>query len=135
VLGECSKTLVDEIKFEGRITGVEIDPIIQLANDYFKLNEIQQLEIVIDDAFEFVLDKREILIVIDVFQDTKMPNFYENYFINRICLLLKSKGFVLFNTMLLNEEHNLRNKKYISDFCTTNYTIKTIPELKFNTMN
>jgi spermidine synthase len=48
---ECSKTLVDEIKFEGRITGVEIDPeIIQLANDYFKLNEIQQLEIVIDDA-------------------------------------------------------------------------------------
>jgi hypothetical protein len=76
------------------------------------LNEIQQLEIVIDDAFEFVLRTKEKydLIVIDVFQDTKMPNFlYENYFINRICLL-KSKGFVLFNTMLLNEEHNLRNK-------------------------
>jgi spermidine synthase len=108
---ECSKTLVDEIKFEGRITGVEIDPeIIQLANDYFKLNEIQQLEIVIDDAFEFVLRTKEKYdYVIDVFQDTK--NFlYENYFINRICLLLKSKGFVLFNTMLLNEEHNLRNK-------------------------
>jgi spermidine synthase len=127
VLGECSKTLVDEIKFEGRITGVEIDPIIQLANDFFKLNEIQQLEIVIDDAFEFVLDQREILIVIDVFQDTKMPNLYENYFINRICLLLKSKGFVLFNTMLLNEEHNLRNKKYISDFCTTITPLKRSP--------
>jgi spermidine synthase len=69
---------------------VEIDPeIIQLANDYFKLNEIQQ-EIVIDDAFEFVLRTKEKydLIVIDVFQDTKMPNFlYENYFINRICYL------------------------------------------------
>jgi spermidine synthase len=54
------------------------------------LNEIQQLEIVIDDAFEFVLRTKEKydLIVIDVFQDTKMPNFlYENYFINRICLL------------------------------------------------
>jgi spermidine synthase len=59
---ECSKTLVDEIKFEGRITG-EIDPeIIQLANDYFKLNEIQQLEIVIDDAFEFVLRTKENMI-------------------------------------------------------------------------
>jgi spermidine synthase len=81
------------------------------------LNEIQQLEIVIDDAFEFVLGQKKYTFVIDVFQDTKMPNFlYENYFINRICLLLKSKGFVLFNTMLLNEEHNLRNKKYISDF-------------------
>jgi spermidine synthase len=59
---ECSKTLVDEIKFEGRITGVEIDPeIIQLANDYFKLNEIQQLEIVIDDA-EFVLKPKRNMI-------------------------------------------------------------------------
>jgi spermidine synthase len=134
--GSVVKTLVDEIKFEGRITGVEIDPeIIQLANDYFKLNEIQQLEIVIDDAFEFVLTTKEKydLIIIDVFQDTKMPNFlYENYFINRICLLLKSKGFVLFNTMLLNEEHNLRNKKYISDFRTTNYTIKTIPRVEIH---
>jgi spermidine synthase len=36
----------------------------------------QQLEIVIDDAFEFVLRTKEKydLIVIDVFQDTKMPN-------------------------------------------------------------
>jgi spermidine synthase len=57
---------------------------------------------------------------------------YENYFINRICLLLKSNGFVLFNTMLLNEEHNLRNKKYISDFRTTNYTIKTIPRVEIH---
>jgi spermidine synthase len=42
------------------------------------LNEIQQLEIVIDDAFEFVLRTKEKydLIVIDVFQDTKMPNFF-----------------------------------------------------------
>jgi spermidine synthase len=62
------------------------------------------------------------LIIIDVFQDTKMPNFlYENYFINRICLLLKSKGFVLFNTMLLNEEHNLRNKNTFQ-ISAPNYT-------------
>lgn len=97
--GSVVKTLVDEIKFQGRITGVEIDPkIIQVANDYFKLNEIEQLEIVIDDAFEFVLRTKEKydLIIIDVFQDTKMPNFlYESYFINQICFLLKSKGFVL----------------------------------------
>jgi spermidine synthase len=59
--GECSKTLVDEIKFEGRITGVEIDPeIIQLANDL--LSEIQQLKRNRnDDAFEFVLDQRDMI--------------------------------------------------------------------------
>lgn len=132
--GSVVKTLVDEINFDGKITGVEIDPeIIKVANHYFKLDEIQQLEIVIDDAFEFVLKTKEKydLIIIDVFQDTTMPNFlYETYFINRICYLLKSKGFVLFNTMLLNKEHNLRNKKYISDFCTTNYSIKSIPRIE-----
>ncbi|SEA49993.1 Spermine/spermidine synthase [Flavobacterium gillisiae] len=134
--GSVVKTLVDEIKFGGRITGVEIDPeIIKLANRYFKLDEIQQLEIVIDDAFEFVLKTRDKydLIIIDIFQDTTMPNFlYESYFINRICFLLKSKGFVLFNTMLLNQQHNLRNKKYISDFCTTNYSIKSIPRIEIH---
>jgi hypothetical protein len=134
--GSVVKTLVDEIKFEGRITGVEIDAeIVKLANHYFKLDEIKQLEIVIDDAFEFVLKTKEKydLIIIDVFQDTTMPNFlYESYFINRICFLLQSKGFVLFNTMLLNQHDNLRNKKYISDFCTTNYSIKSIPRIEIH---
>jgi spermidine synthase len=54
--GSVIKTLVDEIKFKGSITGVEIDPeIINIANTYFKLDEIKNLTIVIDDAFEFVL--------------------------------------------------------------------------------
>jgi spermidine synthase len=68
--GSVVKTLVDEIKFSGRITGVEIDPeIIKLSNHYFKLDKIQQLEIVIDDAFEFVLKTKEKydLIIIDIF--------------------------------------------------------------------
>ena len=132
--GSVVKTLVDEIKYEGKITGVEIDPdIIKLANNYFKLDEIQQLEIIIDDAFEFVLKTKEKydLIIIDVFQDTTMPGFlYENYFINRICFLLKSKGFVLFNTMLLNKQDNRRNEKYIADFCTDNHYIKSIPRIE-----
>ena len=113
--GSVIKTLVDEIKYKGKITGVEIDPeIIKIANTYFKLDEIENLEIVIDDAFEFVL-KTKIkydLIIIDIFQDTIMPNFlFETFFINRVCSLLKSHGFILFNTMLLNESQNLRNKK------------------------
>jgi len=118
--GSVIKTLVDEIKFNGKITGVEIDSdIIEIANKYFKLDEINQLQIIIDDAFEFVLKTKEKydLIIIDVFQDTTMPNFlYERFFIDQICFLLQSKGVVLFNTMLLNEKHNYRNSKYISEF-------------------
>ena len=132
--GSVVKTLVDEVNYKQKITGVEIDPeIITLANNYFKLNEIQQLEIIIDDAFEFILktkDKYD-LIIIDVFQDTTMPNFlFENFFINRICFLLHRKGVVLFNTMLLNKKQNLRNKNYISSFDTSQYIVKAIPRVE-----
>jgi spermidine synthase len=134
--GSVIKTLVDEVKFKGKITGVELDSeIINVANTYFKLDQIKNLEIVIDDAFEFVLktkDKYD-LIIIDIFQDTNMPNFlFETFFINRICYLLKSKGFVLFNTMILNETQNLRNKKYVADFNLDKFKIRTIPRIEFH---
>lgn len=76
--GSVIKTLVDEVKFKGKITGVEIDEeIVKIANSYFKLNEIPNLELVIDDAFEYVLKTKEKydLIIIDIFQDTTMPTF------------------------------------------------------------
>ena len=134
--GSVIKTLVDEIKFKGKITGVELDSeIIKVANTYFKLDQIKNLEIVIDDAFEFVLktkDKYD-LIIIDIFQDTTMPNFlFETFFVNRICYLLKSKGIVLFNTMILNETQNLRNKKYVADFNVDKFKIRTIPRIEFH---
>jgi spermidine synthase len=132
--GSVIKTLVDEIKYEGKITGVDIDPeIIKIANTYFKLDEIKNVEIVIDDAFEFVLKTKTKydLIIIDIFQDTKMPNFlFETFFINRVCSLLNSRGFILFNTMLLIESHNLRNKKYVSEFFKNEFKIKTIPRVE-----
>ncbi|SDX84832.1 spermidine synthase [Flavobacterium degerlachei] len=132
--GSVIKTLVDEIKFEGKITGVEIDPnIIKIANQYFNLDEIKQLDIIIDDAFEFVLKTKEKydLIIIDVFQDTTMPNFlYETFFTDQVCFLLRSKGVVLFNTMLLNEKQNARNLKYITEFNNVDYNVKSIPRVE-----
>ena len=132
--GSLIKTLVDEIKYKIKITGVEIDPeIIKVANTYFKLNEIENLEIIIDDAFEFVL-KTKIkydLVIIDIFQDTVMPSFlFETFFVKRICSLLKNNGFVLFNTMILNEVQNLRNKKYVSEFYENNFKIRTLPRVE-----
>ena len=132
--GSVIKTLVDEIKYKGKITGVEIDPeIIKIANTYFKLDEVKNLEIVIADAFEFVLKTKTKydLIIIDIFQDTAMPNFlFETFFTNRVCSLLKNYGFILFNTMLLNESQNLRNKKYVSEFFKSQFQIKTIPRVE-----
>ncbi|WP_428232990.1 spermidine synthase [Flavobacterium sp.] len=132
--GSVIKTLVDEIEYKGKITGVEIDPdMIQIANQYFGLDQIKQLEIIIDDAFEFVLktkDKYD-LIIIDIFEDIKMPNFlFESFFSGHICSLLKSKGFVLFNTMILDEAHNVRNSKYISEINPELFTSKMLPRIE-----
>lgn len=132
--GSVIKTLVDEIEYKGKITGVEIDSeIIQIANQYFDLDKIKQLEIIIDDAFEFVLKTKNKydLIIIDIFEDIKMPNFlFESFFSERICFLLKNHGFVLFNTMILDEAHNVRNRKYISEIDSNLYTSKMLPRIE-----
>lgn len=132
--GSVIKTLVEEIKYKGKITGVEIDSeIIAIANDYFELNRVPNLEIVIDDAFEFVLKTKEKydLIIIDIFQDTKMPNFlFEKFFINRIGFLLNEKGRILFNTMLLDDNQEKRNAEFIAEFDHELFAFTKIPRLE-----
>ena len=134
--GSVIKTLSKEIRFEGTITGVEIDPeIIKVANSYFHLNQIPNLNIVIADAFEFVLQANEKydLIIVDIFQDTKMPGFlFENFFTERLCALLQNNGYILFNTMVLNKNDNERNEKYCSEFYQPNFKIKTIPRVEIH---
>lgn len=132
--GSVIKTLVDEIKFKGKITGVEIDAaIIEIANEYFHLDTINNLEIIIDDAFEFILKTKSNydLIIIDIFQDTEMPNFlFEKFFIDRVGYLLNNKGFILFNTMILNESQNERNEKYCSEFNLKSFKVIKIPRVE-----
>lgn len=131
--GSVIKTLVDEVKFKGNITGVDIDQhIVDIANQYFKLNTIPNLEIVIDDAFEFVLKTKAKydLIIIDIFQDTTMPNFlFEDFFINRINELLNTNGFILFNTMVINQKDEERNLVYKNKF-GGNYSLRMYPKVE-----
>lgn len=131
--GSVIKTITEEIKFKGKITGVEIDPVaIDIANKYFELNKINNLEIVIDDAFEFVLKTKEKydLIIIDIFRDTEMPNFlFEDFFINRVNFLLNVNGFILFNTMTLTKEHFDRNLNYRTRF-NSNYSVRMYPKVE-----
>jgi len=132
--GSVIKTLVDEVKYKGQITGVELDEkVIQLANDYFQLNTIQNLKILQGDAFEFVLrtKKQYDLIIVDIFQDTVMPTFlFESYFQDRLYSILNNNGYILFNTMLLNKTDDLRNKKYIKHFETKKGILQIIPRVE-----
>lgn len=132
--GSVIKTLVDEIHFEGKITGVDIDKyVIAMANEYFHLDKIKNLQIIIEDAFEFVLKTQEKydLIIIDIFQDTKMPSFlFETYFISRICYLLDSKGFILFNTMLLNDKQKKLNIEFFNAFDPHKYNLTKLHKIE-----
>jgi spermidine synthase len=131
--GSVIETLKKEVKFDGKITGVEIDAtVVDIANKYFGLSKYDNLEIVIDDAFEFVLKTKDTydLIIIDIFQDTIMPNFlFEDYFINRINFLLNVNGFILFNTMALQYKDRRRNAIYKSKF-DNNYSVRLYPKIE-----
>jgi len=131
--GSVIRTLVDEIEFKGRITGVEIDPsIIEIANSYFKLDDIPNLDIVIDDASNYVLktNTKFDLIIIDVFADTKMPDFlFEFFFVSRTCYLLNPKGHILFNTMLLKNNDSNRNSQYLKHFDPEKYIVSTFNKM------
>lgn len=131
--GSVIETIKKDIKFKGKITGVEIDATaIEIANKYFGLNNYKNVEIIIEDAFEFVLKTKEKydLIIIDIFQDTTMPNFlFEDFFINRINFLLKVNGFILFNTMVLDYQDRRRNAVYKSKF-DNNYSVRLYPKIE-----
>lgn len=131
--GSVIKTLSEEIGFKGPITGVEIDPaVIEIANAYFDLDKIQNLELINDDAFEFVLKTKGKydLIIIDIFKDTEMPNFlFEEFFINRINFLLNVNGFILFNTMTLTKKDKDRNIEYKSRF-SEDYSVRMYPKIE-----
>lgn len=133
--GSVIKTIVNEIKFKGRIIGVEIDAtVIDIANSYFELDKIPNLEIVIDDAFEYVLKTKlnYDLIIIDIFEDTKMPNFlFQDFFINRINSLLNLNGFILFNTMVINKKQEERNQVYKSKF-GGDYSLRLYPKVEIH---
>lgn len=131
--GSVIKTLVNEIKYKGKITGIEIDEtVLKIANQYFELNKIPNLEIVVDDAFEFVLKTKKTydLIIIDIFQDSTMPNFlFQDFFIERINSLLNINGFILFNTMVISKQDEERNLLYKSKF-NKNYSLRMYPKVE-----
>ena len=132
--GSVVKTLINEAGYKNKITDVEIDAnVIEIAKKYFELDLIPNFDIILDDAFEFVLKTKEKydLIIIDVFQDTKMPNFlFEDFYINRLLEILEPNGMFLFNTMCLTLADNFRNMDYLKLFDTEKVNVKTIPRIE-----
>ncbi|MFC4818165.1 spermidine synthase [Flavobacterium sp. GCM10023249] len=114
--GSVIQTLRKEYHSNGKITGVEIDEkTIALANTYFSLNTISNLEIVINDASEYIktTSGKFDLLIIDIFQDKIMPDFlFTDEFITNIKRILTNNGFVLFNSIVTLSDDYERNKKF-----------------------
>ena len=132
--GSVIKTLVDEIQYKGKITGVEIDAkTINLANKYFGLDKIENLQIIIADAEKFVAETREIydLIIIDIFEDTIMPDFlFGNDFISNVLNLLNIDGFVVFNTIVSDNSAQIRNEKFVKLIASEYIKLQRISNLE-----
>jgi spermidine synthase len=118
--GSVIKTLRNEYQNIGKITGVELDEkAITLANQYFDLNKIKNLEIIINDASEYVKKTSEKydLIIIDIFQDKIMPDFlFSDSFITNTQQILTDNGIVLFNsitTLSADYERNTNFEKLV----------------------
>lgn len=132
--GSVIKTLVDEIGTQAQITGVDIDPnIIALARRFFRLDAVPNLELVIADANKFTSEtkKRYDLIVVDVFEDTHMPEFlYESTFVNNLKLLLNQNGVIMFNSMILNEHSQNKNAGFLAHFAPPFFTARKLSRIE-----
>lgn len=132
--GSILHTLRKDFNYSGPITAVELDPdVIRLGNKYFHLDELDQIELLICDAFEYVLrcQKQFDLIVIDLFQDSQIPSFvHQEYFVNHLKSILNINGYILFNTIILNSECKIKNTEFYKQFPTPNYSVKRLQKNK-----
>ena len=132
--GSVLHTLRHQLHFNGHITGIELDPeVIRLAQIYFELDRVSGIDIRMEDAFEFVLRCQDTydLIVIDLFEDAKMPSFvYEEFYVKHLKLILKTNGYILFNTIILNKNQEVKNTKYCELFPIQEYTVQRLKKLQ-----
>ncbi len=133
--GSVIKTLGKIIGHNKTIVGIDIDPVIvKIAKEEFKLSKINNLEIICDDAVNFMVKNRSNfdLIIVDLFIDTKIPSpFFEIPFWENIVKACAKKGNILFNasldTMNENEIINIasflfKNKFKVEKFEKVNKT-------------
>lgn len=135
--GSVVKTLVEDFGFRNNITGVELDAeIIEIAHTHFNLDKFSNFKCIIDDAEQFVAASENSydLILIDIFKDSEMPMFlFETNFINNIKKILETKGYILFNTMILDKNKKQIIEQYLQQFKDENYNIKILRNVeKFN---
>ena len=119
-LGSVIYMLEKKFNKNFKYTCVEIDPeIIRLAQKYTFNNLKSNTEIYQADAESFVRlnSQKYDLILMDVFQNAKIPQKFDNIeFIEELKTKLSSNALLLYNRMNINQEDNILNTNFAKNF-------------------
>ena len=130
--GSVIKTLRDEFNFMQKIMAVEIDPVlIDLAANEFDIKTSEQLEIINEDASEFVQTTSEIfdLIIVDLFIDNQVPEiFYLTEFWANITRITSTNGYVIFNASVSQPSNNLLSK--LTTFLKKSFSVELFTKVE-----
>ena len=119
VLG-CGSGSIPSIIFKEQglipiIDAVEIDEkVIELGNKYFQLNQFEKLNVIIEDALNYVktCDKQYDLICVDVFDGINVPKqFLTQHFFEQLKRLLTNNGEMLINYVAYNYDTKQKVKE------------------------
>jgi len=106
--GSIPTILYQELGLNPKIDAVEIDKkVIDLGNKYFGLDQYSELNIVIDDAMNFVKKTKNKydIILVDLFQGINVPEqFLTQQFFEQLKTILNDNGKVLLNYVAYNFE-------------------------------
>lgn len=106
--GSIPTIIYKELGFNPKMDAVEIDEkVIDLGNKYFQLNQFSDLNIVIDDAMNFVktTNSKYDLILVDLFKGIDVPDeFLNQFFFEKLKSLLNDGGELLLNYVAYNHE-------------------------------
>lgn len=126
--GSIPSIIYNELKLDPVIDAIEIDEqVVELGNKYFNLDQYPRLNIMIDDAINFIktTGKTYDLILVDLFKGINVPDeFLSQQFFEQLKRSLNEQGDILFNYVAYNHETK-ENSKTIAERLTKifpNYT-------------
>lgn len=106
--GSVASLLTEKYNIDCNLTGIEKDPIvIHLARKYFDLNRFKNLELICEDAYDYVQthNKKFDVIVVDIYIDDQVPKcFHEKRFLKQLDRLLQDQGVLFFNKMVTTQK-------------------------------
>lgn len=123
--GSVVAMLNDDFNINTKTIGIEADEVvIELAKKHFNLNRFNDLTLINDDAFNYVLNCKEQfdLIAVDVFIDDVTPTkFSSKEFILALNKLIAPNGLVCYNRMLCSESSKNEANKLIKLITESRY--------------